>query len=144
VGTLGTGLLHGNCHPVGDKEQLRNAASTRVENVEKWLFSPCQSETAATGVAILVVPEVTVTGHFGKLDLFSSPGVDFTFITQGTPGHQRMRPNIVARTSAGFLAANGIPLQPAYCLSTCPQPDIVYAFPLSEWSHRQREGALWA
>jgi hypothetical protein len=66
------------------------------------------------GVAILVVPEVTATALFGKLDLVSSPGRDFTFITQGTPGDQRMRPSILARTSEGFLAANGIPVQPDY------------------------------
>ena len=66
------------------------------------------------GVAILVVPKVTATALFGKLDLFSSPGRVFTFITQGAPGDQRMRPSIVAGTSEGFLAANGIPVQPDY------------------------------
>jgi hypothetical protein len=66
------------------------------------------------GVAILVVSEITATALFGKLDLFSSPGRVFTFITQGAPGEQRMRPSIVAGTSEGFLVANGIPVQPDY------------------------------
>ena len=43
-------------------------------------------------VAILAVPEVTASALYGMVDLFSSPGRDFQFITRGTAGDQRMRP----------------------------------------------------
>lgn len=76
-------------------------------------------------VAILAVPEVTATALFGMFDLFSSPGRDFAFITQGTAGEQRMKPCIVARIGEGFNAANGIWVRPDYNLLNCPQPDIV-------------------
>jgi transcriptional regulator GlxA family with amidase domain len=76
-------------------------------------------------VAILAVPEVTATALFGMFDLFSSPGRDFTFITQGTAGEQRMKPCIVAHIGEGFNAANGIWVRPDYNLLNCPQPDIV-------------------
>jgi hypothetical protein len=48
-------------------------------------------------VAILAVPEVTASALYGMFDLFSSPGRDFLFITQGAAGEQRMRPYVVAR-----------------------------------------------
>ena len=76
-------------------------------------------------VAILAVPEVTASALFGMFDLFSSPGRDFAFITNGVAGEQRMRPFIVARTRNSFSAANGIPVRPDFDLLDCPQPDIV-------------------
>ena len=76
-------------------------------------------------VAILAVPEVTASSLFGMFDLFSSPGRDFKFITQGTAGEQCMKPFIVARTAEGFNAANGIWVRPDFALSNCPTPDIV-------------------
>ncbi len=76
-------------------------------------------------VAILAVPEVTATALFGMFDLFSSPGRDFPFITEGIAGEQRMKPFIVARTSESFTAANGIWVRPDHDLATCPRPDIV-------------------
>lgn len=76
-------------------------------------------------VAILAVPEVTASTLFGMFDLFSSPGRDFSFITRGTAGEQRMAPYIVARTREGFQAANGIPITPHHDYADAPQPDIV-------------------
>jgi transcriptional regulator GlxA family with amidase domain len=76
-------------------------------------------------VAILAVPGDTATALFGMFDLFSSPGRDYPFITEGVAGEQRMKPCIVARTSESFKAANGIWVRPDYDLATCPQPDIV-------------------
>lgn len=76
-------------------------------------------------VAILSVPEVTASTLFGMFDLFSSPGRDFSFITRGTPGEQRMAPYIVSRTRDSFAAANGIPVSPHHDYGSAPQPDIV-------------------
>ena len=83
------------------------------------------AQSAPLNVAILAVPEVTATALFGMFDLFSSPGRDFKFITQGTAGEQRMRPYIVAQNGDGFNAANGIWVRPDFNLANCPQPDIV-------------------
>lgn len=76
-------------------------------------------------VAILAVPEVTASALFGMFDLFSSPGRDFSFITRGEPGPQRMHPYVVARDPQGFHAANGIWVKPDFSFRDCPIPDFV-------------------
>ena len=76
-------------------------------------------------VALLAVPEVTASALFGMFDLFSSPGRDFAFITQGVAGVQRMSPTIVARSKDGFSAANGIWVRPDHDFGSCPRPDVV-------------------
>jgi transcriptional regulator GlxA family with amidase domain len=76
-------------------------------------------------VAILAVPEVTASALFGMFDLFSSPGRDFSFITRGEAGAQRMYPYIVGRDQGGFHAANGIWVKPDFGLGNCPEPDLV-------------------
>jgi transcriptional regulator GlxA family with amidase domain len=76
-------------------------------------------------VAILAVPEVTASALFGMFDLFSSPGRDFSFITRGEAGPQRMRPFVVSSDGREFQAANGVWVRPDYCLADSPRPDIV-------------------
>ena len=76
-------------------------------------------------VAILAVPEVTASALFGMFDLFSSPGRDWSFIVTGEAGEQRMHPYVVARSTDGFPAANGIWVKPDYGFSDCPSPHIV-------------------
>jgi transcriptional regulator GlxA family with amidase domain len=76
-------------------------------------------------VAILAVPEVTASALFGMFDLFSSPGRDFSFITKGEAGSQRMHPFIVSSDGREFQAANGVWVRPDYGLADSPRPDIV-------------------
>jgi transcriptional regulator GlxA family with amidase domain len=76
-------------------------------------------------IAILAVPEVTASALFGMFDLFSSPGRDWPFIVTGVAGEQRMHPYVVARSTDGFAAANGIWVKPDYDFNACPLPDIV-------------------
>jgi len=76
-------------------------------------------------VAILAVPEVTASALYGMFDLFSSPGRDFRFITQGEAGTPLMRPYVVAGDGSEFQAANGIWIRPDFSLSGCPRPEIV-------------------
>ena len=76
-------------------------------------------------VAILAVPEVTASTLYGMFDLLSSPGRDWPFIVKGEAGEQRMRPYVVARSTDGFQAANGIWVKPDYSFGDCPEPDIV-------------------
>ena len=76
-------------------------------------------------VAILAVPEVTASALFGMFDLFSSPGRDFSFITKGEAGPQRMRPFVVSSDGREFQAANGVWVRPDYGLADSPRPDIV-------------------
>jgi transcriptional regulator GlxA family with amidase domain len=83
------------------------------------------SKSEPLKVAIIAVPEVTASTLFGMFDLFSSPGRDYQFITQGIPGEQCMTPFIVARGQEGFAAANGIPVLPHHSFDTAPCPDIV-------------------
>lgn len=76
-------------------------------------------------VAILAVPDVTASALFGMFDLFSSPGRDWPFIVTGEAGEQRMRPYVVARSTEGFAAANGIWVKPDFGFDYCPSPHIV-------------------
>jgi len=76
-------------------------------------------------VAILAVPEVTASALYGMVDLFSSPGRDFQFITRGTAGDQRMRPYVVARDADRFRATNSVWVHPDHTLADSPRPDIV-------------------
>jgi transcriptional regulator GlxA family with amidase domain len=76
-------------------------------------------------VALLAVPEVTGSALYGMFDIFSSPGRDWPFIVNGQAGAQRMNPYIVARNTAEFQAANGIPVRPHHDFSSAPMPDIV-------------------
>ena len=82
-------------------------------------------QVAPFNVAILAVPEVTASALYGMVDLFSSPGRDFQFITRGTAGDQRMRPYVVARDADRFRAANGVWVHPDHTFADCPCPDIV-------------------
>jgi len=82
-------------------------------------------QVAPFNVAILAVPEVTASALYGMVDLFSSPGRDFRFITQGMAGDQRMRPYVVARDADRFRAANGVWVHPDHTFADCPCPDIV-------------------
>jgi transcriptional regulator GlxA family with amidase domain len=76
-------------------------------------------------VALLGVPEVTASTLYGMLDLLSSPGRDFAFMTRGTAGEQRMHPYVVARARRELHAANGVLVKPDHDFSDCPRPDIV-------------------
>lgn len=80
---------------------------------------------APLNVAILVVPEVTLSTTYGMYDLFASPGRDYQFITSGVMGEQRMNPYLVARGKEGFQAANGLWVKPHHDFADCPKPDIV-------------------
>jgi len=82
-------------------------------------------QVAPLNVAILAVPEVTASALYGMVDLFSSPGRDFQFITHGVAGDQRMRPYVVARDANRFRAANSVWVHPDHTLTDCPRPDIV-------------------
>lgn len=99
-------------------------------------------------VAIIAAPEVTASTLFGMFDLFSSPGRDFSFITRGLAGEQRMLPFIVARTRDGFAAANGIPVSPHHDFASAPRPDIVcipdfYVNPGDSVSGQFEDEARW-
>ena len=76
-------------------------------------------------VALLALPEVTASTLYGLLDLFSSPGRDFSFMTRGVAGEQLMRPCVVARSRNPVPAANGVTVQPDHDFTSCPRPDIV-------------------
>jgi transcriptional regulator GlxA family with amidase domain len=83
------------------------------------------ADQAPINVALIGVPEVTASTLYGMFDLFSSAGRDFPFMITGSPGDQRMRPYVVARSRRGFLAANGVFVRPGFDFSDCPIPDIV-------------------
>jgi transcriptional regulator GlxA family with amidase domain len=76
-------------------------------------------------VALVAVPEVTASTLYGMFDLLSSPGRDFSFITKGIPGEQRMHPYVVAQSRREIRATNGIAVRPDHDFSDCPRPDII-------------------
>jgi transcriptional regulator GlxA family with amidase domain len=76
-------------------------------------------------VALLALPEVSASTLYGMLDMLSSAGRDFSFITKGVPGVQRIRPVVVSRRREAFQASNGVQIQPDSSLNECTAPDIV-------------------
>jgi transcriptional regulator GlxA family with amidase domain len=76
-------------------------------------------------VAILAYPEVTASVVYAMHDLLSAAGRDWTFITTGVPGQQRMSPFIVSAGRAEILTANGASIRTDYGFEDCPPPDIV-------------------
>ena len=76
-------------------------------------------------VAILAVPDVTVSALYGMYDLFASAGRDWSYMMDGIAGEPRMRPYTVSTLPNGFVAANDIWIKPDHALEDCPTPDIV-------------------
>jgi len=99
-------------------------------------------------VALLAVPEVSASTLYGMLDMLASAGRDYSFITKGVPGVQRMRPVVVSRHKEAFQAANGVLIQPDASLAECRAPDIVcipdfFCEPGSSLGNRFDEETAW-
>jgi transcriptional regulator GlxA family with amidase domain len=76
-------------------------------------------------VAILAVPEVTASAVYAMYDLFAAAGRDWTFITSGVPGEQRMRPYIVTRDGAPVCSSNGIWIRADHAIGDGPTPALI-------------------
>ncbi|MGE0466440.1 MAG: GlxA family transcriptional regulator [Steroidobacteraceae bacterium] len=76
-------------------------------------------------VALLAYPECSASVVYGMYDLFMSAGRDWDAYAGNAPGPQLMQPRIVAATTAGFAAANGVRIAPEAALTTSPTPDLV-------------------
>ncbi len=76
-------------------------------------------------VALLAVTETTGSTLYGMYDLFSSVGRDWSFLMEGVPGEQRIKPQVVALTGEGFAAANGVWIKPDCSLEQASRPDIL-------------------
>lgn len=76
-------------------------------------------------VAILAVPEVTASAVYTMYDLFAAVGREYSLITAGVPGEQRMHPYVVARDGTPIRSSNGIWIKSDYVFDDCPEPDIV-------------------
>jgi transcriptional regulator GlxA family with amidase domain len=63
-------------------------------------------------VSILGLPEATASVTYGMYDLFMSAGRDWGIIAHGEPGPELLRPRVVAAQATGFVAANGVRIQP--------------------------------
>jgi transcriptional regulator GlxA family with amidase domain len=87
--------------------------------------SAMTDENRPITVALLAVPEVTASTLYGMLDLLSSAGRDWTFLTCGQAGTQRIQPRVVSRHVDGFAASNNVWIRPDCSLDECPAPDIV-------------------
>lgn len=76
-------------------------------------------------VAILAFPETTASVVYGMYDLFMCAGRDWGFIVEGEPGPGLMRPLLVAARPGGFVATNGVRIEPQASIADCPSPDFV-------------------
>jgi transcriptional regulator GlxA family with amidase domain len=76
-------------------------------------------------VALLAVTETTGSTLYGMYDLFSSVGRDWSFLMEGVPGEQRIKPQVVALNGEGFAAANGVWIKPDCSLERASRPDIL-------------------
>ena len=82
--------------------------------------------------AILVYPEVTASVVYTMHDLLFAAGRDWSFITTGVPGRQRIAPYVVSSDKHEIQSGNGVWIKPDYDFGDCPTPDIVCVpdFPL--------------
>ena len=71
------------------------------------------------------MPEVTASTLYGMVDLLSSAGRDWDFLTRGEAGAQAIRPQVVSRHIESFSASNNVRITPDCTLEDCPSPDIV-------------------
>ena len=99
-------------------------------------------------VALLAVPEVSASTLYGMLDMLSSAGRDYSFITKGVPGVQRIRPVVVSRRRDTFQASNGVLIHPDASLGECIAPDIVcipdfFCVPGSSVANRFDDEIAW-
>ena len=83
------------------------------------------TESPPITVALLAVPEVTASTLYGMVDVLSSAGRDWDFLTRGEAGSQRIQTRVVSRHGDGFLASNNVWIRPDCGLEDCPAPDIV-------------------
>jgi len=76
-------------------------------------------------IAILASPEATLSTVYGMNDLLSSPGRDWSLITEGRLGKSLIKPTIVTLTGEETPCVNHGWLKPHRALSADYQPDAV-------------------
>jgi transcriptional regulator GlxA family with amidase domain len=83
------------------------------------------SSDRALTVALLTVPESTASTLYGMYDLLASPGRDWSWLTHGVLGEQKLRPMIVSADGARMRLGSGLWIEPEFSLADCPPPDVV-------------------
>ena len=76
-------------------------------------------------VAILALPEASVSTVYGMYDLFASTGRDWEMIVNGQPGPVVIEPYTVSADGRRFQAGNGVWIEPDYALANSPAPDVI-------------------
>lgn len=76
-------------------------------------------------VAILAYPEVTASTLFAMYDLFSAAGREWSYITTGVAGEQRMLPTIVSAGSLDLISGNGSPIKAECRTDDCVSPAVI-------------------
>lgn len=82
-------------------------------------------EREPAAVAILALPEASVSVVYGLYDLFKSAGRDWGIVTEGRCGPELLRPQVVAAHGGTFVAANDVRIAPDATLAECRAPAIV-------------------
>ena len=76
-------------------------------------------------VAILALPEASVSTVYGMYDLFASTGRDWEMIVNGEPGSTVIEPYTVSTNGRRFQAGNGVWIEPDQALENSPAPDVI-------------------
>jgi len=76
-------------------------------------------------VAILALPEASVSTVYGMYDLFASTGRDWEMIVNGEPGSTVIEPYTVSTNGRRFQAGNGVWIEPDHALENSPAPDVI-------------------
>lgn len=76
-------------------------------------------------IAILAYPGVTASTLFAMHDLFSAAGRDWSFITAGVLGEQRILPTVVSAGALDLISANGASIRADCRIDECLTPDVV-------------------
>lgn len=75
-------------------------------------------------IALLAVPETTVSTLYGLYDLFAGTRRDWQLMVHGVEAESPLRPRVVSRDGRPLCAANGVRVEPDAALDALPRPDI--------------------
>ncbi len=81
--------------------------------------------TRPVEIAILATPEATLSTVYGMNDLLSSPGRDWSLVTEGVLGQPLINPTIVSMTGEEMPSVNHGWLRPHRALSDDYRPDAI-------------------
>jgi transcriptional regulator GlxA family with amidase domain len=84
-----------------------------------------RASAKAVDAVILALPETAGSALYGMVDVLAATGTLWRELVGEEPGHQLIRPRIVAAARRPFRCGNGIPVNPEITVEEAGRPGIV-------------------